>query len=170
VILSVGRLDRIKDQATLLRAFARLRANCAARLMILGEGDERARLESLAQELGIAADVTLPGFVANPMPYMRKAAVFALSSLSEGFGNVLVEALYCGCPVISTECGGPREILMDGRYGHLVPVGDDAALAKALAATLTHPPDRQVLIQSVQGRGFTVAEATERYLQALQLS
>ena len=171
VILNVGRLDRQKDQATLLRAFARLRAKRPARLMILGEGGERARLEALAQELGIADDVALPGFVANPLPYMREAAVFALSSLYEGLPTVLIEALFCGCPVVSTDCvSGPREILEDGRYGHLVPVGDDAALAEALAATLTHPPDRQVLTQSVQGRGFTVAEATERYLQAMQLS
>ncbi len=171
VILNVGRLDRQKDQATLLRAFARLRTKHMARLMILGEGDERVRLEALAQELGIAADVALPGFIANPMPYMRESTVFALSSLYEGLPTVLIEALYCGCPVVSTDClSGPREILQDGRYGRLVPVGDDVALAEALTETITHPPDRQMLIQSVQGRGFTVAEAAERYLQVIELS
>ncbi len=171
VILNVGRLARQKDQATLLRAFARLRAQRPARLMILGEGEERTALEALARELGVVDDVALPGFVANPMPYMRQAAVFALSSRYEGLPTVLIEALYCGCPVVSTDCvSGPREILADGRHGELVPVGDEVALAGAMARTLDHPPDRAQLVCSVQGRGFTVGEAAQRYLQALHLT
>jgi glycosyltransferase involved in cell wall biosynthesis len=111
--------------------------------VILGEGGERDRIESLAESLGVADDVWLPGFVDNPYKYMRRADVFALSSEWEGFGNVVVEAMACGTPVVSTDCpSGPAEILADGEFGRLVPVGDDGALADAVAATLDDPlPD-----------------------------
>lgn len=140
VVLGVGRLTPAKDFQTLIRAFARMRRERRARLVILGEGDERGGLESLVRELGLDADVELSGFVANPWRYMARASVFALASRWEGFGNVLVEAMACGCPVIATDCaGGPREILDSGRHGILVPVGDPAALANAIAAQLDHP-------------------------------
>ncbi len=137
VILGTGRLVNPKDFATLLRAFARVRAQRKTRLVILGEGNQHTELESLAQQLGVHADVALPGFVANPCAFMARAAVFVLSSAWEGFGNVIVEALACGCPVVSTDCpSGPSEILDDGVYGPLVPVGDDRAMAEAILATL----------------------------------
>ncbi len=166
VILAVGRLHPDKDYPTLLAGFARLRAARPARLLILGEGPQRAELETLALHLGVAADVALPGFCDNPLPAMRQAAVFALTSRAEGFGNVLVEALACGCPVVSTDCpSGPREILDGGRYGRLVPVNDAESLATVLAASLDETPNRNAL--RARGAQFSVARAADAYLELL---
>lgn len=137
VILGVGRLEPVKDFATLLRAFALIIQQLPARLVILGEGGERASLEHLAQSLGIAEQVHMPGFVSNPFPYMRRAGVFVLSSRFEGLPNSLIQAMACKCPVVSTDCpSGPNEILSNGEYGHLVPVGDSLALAEAILEVL----------------------------------
>lgn len=166
VVLGVGKLKPQKDFATLVQAFARARATRPARLMILGEGEERERLLRLAQRLGVADSVALPGFVSNPFPYMARAAVFVLSSAWEGFSNVLTEALACGCPVVSTNCpGGSAEILDDGAYGPLVPVGDVDALARAVLDVLDRPPDRDAL--RARARSFSVERAAEQYLQVL---
>lgn len=145
VILSVGRLSPQKDFPILLNAFARVRQSHPARLLILGEGPERTALVSLVKQLGLEEQVSMPGFIANPYPYMVRAAVFALSSRWEGLPTVLVEALYCGIPIVATDCPhGPREILRDGLYGKLVPVGDVESLALAIQTTLEgdviHPP------------------------------
>ena len=166
VLLGAGRLEVEKDFPTLLRAFSRVRAVRPMRLVILGEGRKRAELESLAATLGIATDVALPGFVDNPYAYMARAAVFALSSVWEGLGNVLIEALACGCPVVSTNCpSGPAEVLANGRYGPLVPVGDDAALARAILSVLEVPPDRDFL--RARASLFSVERAAEQYLEVL---
>jgi glycosyltransferase involved in cell wall biosynthesis len=141
VILGVGKLKPQKDFPTLLHAFARLRAERAARLLILGQGPERRRLLRLARSLGIAADVALPGFVRNPFRYMARASVFVLSSAWEGLPGVLIQAMACGCPVVSVDCpSGPAEILESGAHGPLVPVGDAPALARAIARVLDAPP------------------------------
>jgi glycosyltransferase involved in cell wall biosynthesis len=146
VILAVGRLARPKDYPTLLRAFAILRDCLHCRLVILGEGRERTRISALAAELGISKHTDLPGYVANPFSYMRRASLFVLSSVWEGSPNVLIEALAAGAPVVSTDCeNGPREILADGRYGILVPVGDPGALAEAMRTALENPPDKAFL-------------------------
>jgi glycosyltransferase involved in cell wall biosynthesis len=174
VILSAGRLSAQKDFPTLVRAFGRLRTGRPARLVILGAatGDDHkterriAELRVLAEGLGIAADLDVLGFVHNPYAYMARAGLFALSSAYEGFGNVLVEAMACGCPVVSTDCPtGPREILDGGRYGPLVPVGDDAALAAAMVALLDRPPDRDRLEE--RAAEFTVDRSVDAYLAAL---
>jgi glycosyltransferase involved in cell wall biosynthesis len=137
VILGVGRHHPQKGFDTLLRAFARMREQTPARLVILGEGPERPNLERLAAELGVAVDLDLPGFDPNPFRYMRRAGVFVLSSRYEGLPNVLIQAMACGCPVVSTDCpSGPSEILDGGRYGPLVPVDDVEALAHAMAQAL----------------------------------
>jgi glycosyltransferase involved in cell wall biosynthesis len=137
VILAVGRLDTQKDYPTLLEAFASLRATRPAKLMILGEGPLRADLLSIVSRLGLESDVRLPGFVENPYAYMRSCSVYAMSSLFEGLPTVLIEALASGARIVSTDCpSGPREILDGGRYGRLVPVGDTAAIARALDAAL----------------------------------
>jgi glycosyltransferase involved in cell wall biosynthesis len=146
VFVAAGRLRPQKDFPTLLHAFSRVRATRPARLFILGEGPERAELEALVQRLGVAGDVSLPGAVSNPYAYMARATAFVLSSRWEGLPTVLIEALSCGVPVIATDCpSGPREILADGSYGALVPVGDVDALARAMDAaldgTLRRPPD-----------------------------
>jgi glycosyltransferase involved in cell wall biosynthesis len=173
VVLGAGRLRAQKDFPTLLRAFARARAVRDMRLMILGGGKDehrdaqlKAPLLALAEQLGVADDVALPGFVGNPFAYMARASVFVLSSAWEGFGNVIVEALACGCPVVSTDCpSGPAEILENGTHGPLVPVGDDVALADAILSILNTPPDRDRL--RARAGMFTVDYAAEQYLRVL---
>jgi len=166
LLLAAGRLAPAKDFATLLRAFARVRARRPVRLVILGEGGQRRILEQLLRELGIEADVELHGFVDNPFAWMSRASLFVLSSAWEGSPGVLVEAMACGCPVVSTDCpSGPDEILAGGRYGRLVPVGDDAALADAIVATLDTTIDREAL--RTRAREFDVDHAVERYLDVL---
>ena len=137
VFLAVGRLAPQKDFPTLIRAFAQVRARHEARLLILGGGPERAHLQSLVGELGLDGDVGLPGWVTNPYPYMVRSAAFVLSSRWEGLPSVLIEALYCGVPVIATDCpSGPVEILEGGKHGMLVPVGDVDALARGMEAAI----------------------------------
>jgi glycosyltransferase involved in cell wall biosynthesis len=166
VLLAVGRLAAQKDFPTLLRAFAQVRRVRPVRLLLLGEGEDRTKLEALVRELGVAADVALPGFVLNPFKYMARAAVLVLSSLYEGLPTVVIEALACGCPVVSTDCpSGPAEILEGGRYGALVPVGDDAALAEAIMATLDVPRDRNRLRE--RAALFSADGKAEQYLRVL---
>ncbi|MDE2058359.1 MAG: glycosyltransferase [candidate division NC10 bacterium] len=166
VVLGVGRLATQKDFSTLLRAFGLVRAVRKARLIILGEGKERPELEALTRGLDIASDVALPGFTPNPFPYMARASLLVLSSAWEGLPGVLIEAMACGCPVVSTDCpSGPAEILDGGTYGPLVPVGDDTALAKAILSVLETPPDSERL--RTQAAQFSVDRATDRYLQVL---
>lgn len=166
VVLGVGRLVSQKDFLTLIKAFAQVRQQCTARLMILGEGEQRPQLEALVRELDLADDVALPGFVDNPYAYMAKSSVFALSSVFEGFGNVVAEALAAGTSVVSTDCeSGPAEILANGQYGRLVPVGDATALADAIVATLAEPMDANILRQRAEA--FSVANITDQYLEFL---
>lgn len=137
VIVGMGRLTRQKDFGTLIRAFAQVRKQLPSRLLILGEGEDRIPLEDLCRHLGVADDVNLPGFVANPYAYLARAALFVLSSRWEGFGNVLGEALAVGTPVVSTDCpNGPSEILNGGAYGQLVPVENDEAMAAAIIRSM----------------------------------
>lgn len=167
VLLAVGRMVPKKDYPTLIRAFARVRAQRAVRLLILGRASsERATLLDLAERLGVAHALDMPGHVSNPFAYMAQASVFVLSSRSEGMPNVLVEALACGCPVVATDCpSGPREILDHGRYGHLVGVGEVKALAKAILDTLENPPDRAFL--RARSADFNVARAVQGYVKVL---
>jgi glycosyltransferase involved in cell wall biosynthesis len=140
VILCVARLHPVKGQRVLLAAFAKLRRRRLVRLMLLGEGPDREMLGAYARELALGSDVAMPGFLANPFAVMARSAVLALPSYREGFGNVLVEAMACGCQVVATDCpGGPSEILDGGRYGRLTPVGDADALAEALEAAIDFP-------------------------------
>lgn len=167
VILGVGRLVTQKDFPTLIRAFAKIRRDRPARLMILGEGNQHAELEALIRSLQLEQDVSLPGFVENPYAYMAKADVFVLSSIFEGFGNVVAEALAAGTPIVSTDCdSGPAEILAHGEYGQLVPVRDDAALATAIAHTLDQPRNAEKLQQ--RAANFSLDIVTDQYLQVLQ--
>lgn len=163
VILGVGRLVELKDFRTLIDAFAKVRKTKNARLVLLGEGPLRNDLIAQAESLGLKDFVDLPGFYPNPLPFMRQASVLALTSFHEGFGNVLVEAMACGTPVVSTDCAyGPSEILADGKYGKLVPVGNAFALADALLSTLDAPMDATVLRS--RGRSFSVKASMDEYL------
>jgi glycosyltransferase involved in cell wall biosynthesis len=137
VLIAVGRLTQQKDFSTLIRAFAQVRQTHDVRLMILGEGEERSALMTLIRSLRLEDSVTLPGFVTNPYSYMSHASLCILSSKFEGLPTVLVEYLFCGTAIIATDCpGGSREILRDGQYGVLVPVGDVKALVQAINRAL----------------------------------
>ena len=165
-LIAVGTLKPQKDYPTLLRAFALLRQQNDARLLILGEGGARTELEALVAALGLRESVIMPGFVADPYPYLERADLFVLSSAWEGLGNVIIEALVCGTPVVSTDCpSGPAEILENGRYGRLVPVGEPAALAAAMAEALDAPVDHDMLRR--RGAEFSVERAADRYLALL---
>lgn len=164
VLLAVGRLSEEKDYPTLIRAFHLIRQQRPVRLLILGEGGERTKLEGLVMALGLEEDVDLPGFMRNPYALMRRASCLVLSSTFEGFGNVLVEALALGCPVVSTDCpAGPTEILNGGEWGRLVPVRDHESMAMAILAQLNgdggHDP---VALRSYLQR-FGVDEVASQY-------
>jgi glycosyltransferase involved in cell wall biosynthesis len=171
VILGAGRLDPQKDFATLIRAFAQVRKGRPARLAILGAANPNSpacaeELRALPGALGVADDVAMPGFVDNPFAFMAHASVFVLSSLYEGLPGVLIQALACGCPVVSTDCpSGPAEVLDGGRFGPLVPVGDAAALARAIEQALDDPPPAERL----RGRAelFSVQRSADHYLELL---
>lgn len=163
-VLSVGTLKAQKDHETLIRAFASLPADLNAKLTILGEGPLRAKLEKLITELGLQSRIAMPGFVTDPYPWFRSADLFVLSSQWEGFGNVIVEALECGVPVVSTDCpSGPAEILDNGRYGKLVPTNDPAAMAAAMSTTLLEPRDREALMN--RAKAFSVRNIADQYLK-----
>ena len=173
VVLGVGSLSARKDFPTLVRAFARLRAGRDCRLVILGQAaspkktqEQQDVLMALAASLGVAADVDVAGFVANPFAYMARASVFVLSSAFEGLPGALIQAMACGCPVVSTDCpSGPAEILDGGRFGAMVPVGDDQAMAAAIAATL----DRPIAAATLRERAalFSVDRAVDRYVDLM---
>lgn len=165
VILGVGRLAPAKDFTLLIRAFARVRETCAARLLILGEGEERPELEAMVRRFGLQQYASLPGFVSNPYPYMALARLFVLSSRWEGLPTVLVEALYCGARIIAMDCpSGPREILRDGKYGKLVPLGDFNSLAAAIKGMLADPPPRP---PSESWRPFELETVINQYTDIL---
>ena len=149
--IAVGRLSEAKNYPLLLRAFARLRKKIPCRLILLGEGEQRSRLESLIVELGLFRDVLLPGFVQNPFPYVAAADCFVMSSNREGLPGALIQALACGTTVVSTNCeSGPSEILENGKYGLLVPVGDEEAFTKAMQQALEFPFDKTLLRERAQ--------------------
>lgn len=165
VILGMGRLTEQKDFQNLIHAFALLHKQRDCRLMILGEGELRGELQDLITTLGLSTSVRMPGFVDTPFAYMARAAVFVLSSRWEGLPTVLIEAMACGSPVVSTNCpSGPAEILEGGVWGRLVPAGDSAALADAIAATLDD--ERQPRVAE-RAAAFGIEPARDRYLQAL---
>ncbi len=166
VILGAGRLTGQKDFPTLIQAFAEVRRCRSARLMILGEGEDRAALETLVSQLGLKDDVALPGFRDNAISYMAGSALFVLSSAWEGLPTVLVEALAAGTRVVSTDCpSGPREILQQGRLGSLVPVGNPAAMAEAVLAALERSPGT-VPVDALAP--FTRDAAIEQYLRLIE--
>jgi glycosyltransferase involved in cell wall biosynthesis len=165
IILAVGAFRRAKDFPTLIRAFARIRGERDLRLLILGRGRQRTKVEKLAEALGVRGDLSLPGFAVNPYAYMAKASLLVVSSAWEGSPNVLVEALAVGTPVVATACrSGPREILQDERYGPLVPVGDAEAMAAAIMRTLDAPLPAETL--KVAAEPYHLHVSCRRYLEA----
>jgi glycosyltransferase involved in cell wall biosynthesis len=166
-ILTVGSLKDQKNHQLLLRAFARLQ-HPDARLMLLGQGENLAALRVLVEHLGISDRVIFAGFHADPAPFYSTADLFALSSNYEGLPTVLIEALGFGLPIVATDCpSGPAEILGNGRYGALVPVGDAEALAAAIEEALDAPVDRTALMR--RAADFAPETAAIKYLDILGL-
>jgi glycosyltransferase involved in cell wall biosynthesis len=166
VIVGIGELCARKDFATLIRAFASIRESHPAKLVVFGEGDQRRTLETLINELGLTADVDLPGFVDNPYGALARADLYVHSARFEGSPVALMEAMALGVPSVSTDCpSGPAEILAGGKYGELVAVGDVRAMAKAIKKTLDAPPARDHLRQAAEP--YTLEASTDAYLSAL---
>jgi glycosyltransferase involved in cell wall biosynthesis len=167
VFVGVGRLVAEKDFATLLRAFQHLRQKRAARLALIGDGPLRQSLEHAAATLGVRENVAFLGFRMNPYPFIKRAAALVLSSRHEGFGNVLVEALALGTPVLSAACPhDPAEILDNGRFGVLVPVGDPEAMASGMEQMLDNPTPKELCLE--RAGYFTISRITRRYLDLIE--
>ncbi len=168
IVLAVGRLERVKDFPTLILAFNEVRAKQDARLVIMGEGTERPRLERLVKKLGLEENVSLPGFQNNPYAHMARAAVFVISSLYEGMPVALAEALACGTPVVSTDCpGGVRELLAGGLYGRLCPVGDPHAMAEAILQSMNDPHPAHLMRYRMSD--FSEERVVDDYIKLLGL-
>lgn len=165
VILAAGRLTVAKDYPTLIRAFKKILNKQKVRLVILGEGELRSEIEKLILQLNLKEHTFLPGFVENPYDWMRASSLFVLSSAWEGLPSVLIEAMACGIPVVSTNCpSGPSEILENGKWGRLVPVGDVDALAGAMLAALAERARPDVVIRA---QDFGLEQAVQGYLAVL---
>lgn len=168
-ILTVGKLKKSKNHPLLIRAFKILSATVYAQLVIVGEGSMREEIEELVSELGLTDRVLLPGFTDDPYPYYQRSDLFVLSADYEGFGNVLVEALECGLPIVSTDCkGGPREILNNGEFGELVPPGDELALARAMERALQNAPLPEK--QNCRAQLYTLDQAANQYYSLFGLN
>jgi glycosyltransferase involved in cell wall biosynthesis len=167
MFIAVGRMAPVKDFSTLLRAFRYVLDRRPARLTILGDGPERAGLTALAAELDLGSRLSMPGIAQNPWPYIAHAAALAVSSVSEGFGNMVVEAMACGTQVVSTRCGAPADLLQGGKLGTLVDVADAEALGQAMLASLDKPVNRAALRKAASA--FTVSAVAGRYETALSL-
>jgi glycosyltransferase involved in cell wall biosynthesis len=162
VIIAAGRLVEQKDFATLIRALATVRQTPPVRAVIFGDGPMRGELEALIGELGLSDRVALPGFVPDINPSIVASGFFVMSSAWEGFGNVLIEALGSGASIVTTDCpDGPREIVADGRFGTLVPVGDAAAMASAIDTMIREPAPREH--QIARAREFSIPIACDQY-------
>ena len=168
IILHVGRLESQKNIPMLMDAFELVRDAHPCRLALIGEGSLKPELEARAESSRHAKDINFLGHRTNPFPYMKRASVFVLSSIWEGFGNVLVEALATGTPVVATNCpGGPREILADGKYGSLVPIDDVRAMAEAISSAINTPAAAEDLLQAAER--FRADRIAGQYLEAFGL-
>ncbi len=168
IILGAGELCMRKDFSTLIKAFSLVKKKINAKLIILGKGRMKQELITLTRQLGLEKDIDFPGFKPYPYPYMAHADLFAFSSRWEGLGFVLIEALALGTPVVATDCpSGPREILQDGKYGPLVPVGDEEKMAKAIVQVLEKPPSPAFLREAAIP--YTIEKSTTAYLKTFGL-
>ena len=171
VIIGVGRLALPKGFDTLIRAFAILQKNMDARLVILGEGDKREELNDMINELKLQNKVWMPGYEKNPYRFIKKSNLFVLSSLFEGLPNVLIEALALGVPCVSTRCkSGPREILLEGKGGYLVDVGNAQQMAEAMEKALVDKKNTERMLQTAMNMlyRFTPQEVGKQYLEVIE--
>lgn len=167
VIIAVGRLVAVKDFTTLIKAFSIVEKSLPSHLLILGEGPLRPELTNLINCLGLNNKVSMPGFVSNPYKYMKKSKVFVLSSLREGFPNSMVEAMACGIPIISTQGdGGAKEILENGKWGQLVPVGNENMMAEAILKAFEPSNDVNTLQRA---KDFSIDIIIKKYRQSFDL-
>ena len=169
VLISVGRLSEQKDFPNLIKAFYIVKKQLDARLIILGEGEDRKALEDLVQDLQLSDFIDMPGFVDNPYAFMAASDLFVSSSAWEGLPTVLIEAMASGSNVVATDCpGGTSEILEAGKYGAMVPVNNSQALAEAIINTLAKPPDESLVAK--RARSFSDRVATDNYLKLIYVS
>lgn len=168
VLIGAGRLVPQKDFETLIRAFSRFRETFQnGKLIILGEGPERVKLLSLISSLGINDSVDMPGHVDNPLAYLSRSDVFVLSSRWEGQPIILIEAIGCSCPIVSTDCpSGPADIL-DGGLGALVPIGDVSCMVKAIINAVNIKEPHPLDFTSTMYR-FSPQRAAEAYLKLIK--
>jgi len=151
IIIAAGMLEPWKGFSDLILSMSELLKSKKAHLVILGEGSMKLELENLIQSLNLNDNITLLGYVANPLKYFRKADVFVLSSYVEGLPNVLIEAMMCGCTPVSTDCPtGPKEVLQNGKYGYLVPMRNPKALAKGIEEALSKPISKKLLDEAIE--------------------
>ena len=171
LILSVGSLTAQKNYSLLIKSFKIVSEKVNCKLIILGEGPERANLNELCRNLKIdSKSISLPGFIANPFPYMKVSDLYVLSSLWEGLPNVLIQALACNCKIISTDCdAGPREILEDGKWGRLTKVNDINSLANAMIEELSEKNQKYSNLKMGSLNRFNIDKVTNQYLEALEL-
>jgi glycosyltransferase involved in cell wall biosynthesis len=166
IILTVGRFVPEKDHPTLIRALSRVREHIDARLVIIGDGLLRGELERHVANSNLQNYVALLGRKDNPLAYMSKSDIFVLSSKYEGLGNVLIEALASGCPIVATDClSGPAEVLQNGKWGKLVPVGDDEKMSAAILENLQIPPQRERL--KLRAQDFHADRVVDQYLELI---
>ncbi|MDD4527926.1 MAG: glycosyltransferase [Candidatus Margulisbacteria bacterium] len=167
IIISIGRLFPSKNYSFLIRSFKKVATEVPnINLVILGEGPLKKQLIDLSKVLRIEKNVHFFGFVNNPYKYLKHSDVFVLSSTYEGFGNVIVEALAVGIPVVSSDCpGGPKEILDNGKYGKLIPINDEDAMADALISTLRANIDKKMLIE--RSKLYSIKKITDEYCEVI---
>jgi len=166
IICAVGRLVKAKDYPTLLNAFSILFKKVKSQLIIVGDGEDMDKLKAIAQRLDVSKSVYFAGFQKNPYKYMAKADVFVLSSITEGLPNVIVEAMACGTPVVSTDCkSGPNEIIEDGRNGFLVPIGDYHALAEKMLELINNTDLREKISEEgrMTAQNFSIGKSIKEY-------
>ncbi len=166
IVLAVGRLAYEKDFETLIYAFSQVHENKHCRLVILGDGPEKIKLIKLVDKLKLSNDILFQGFVDNPYAYMVNSDVLVLPSRWEGLSNVLIEAMALNLPVVSTDCGGPREVLSEGKYGELVPVGDSLSMGKAIQDVLGQKKPR---IPTEWLSQFEISTAASHYLDIIEI-
>jgi glycosyltransferase involved in cell wall biosynthesis len=168
-IVSLGRLNVAKDFKTLMRAFQYFSRGSAGTLLLIGDGEERPALEAAATGFGLGDKVVFAGQVENPANLLAQSDLFVSSSITESFGIAIVEAMALGLPIVATDCPtAPREVLADGRYGTLVPVGDAMAMAKAMREALDAKHDKDAL--RARAQDFSVSAAADAFLTAIELA
>ncbi len=170
VIITAARFVKAKDYPTLLKAFAKVLKKRDGRLFILGQGEDKIKIKKLIKGLGLEEKVLIKDFQKNPYKYFYNSSVFIVSSQREGFSNVIVEAMACGLPVISTQCAGPKEIITDGENGILVPMGDENSLAQAIIKVLDNPSLKEKLIREGKKRAedFSIIRSVSKYEKLFQ--